>query len=104
MSVSGPGNGGKRSPDSAGNKSRGAGRSGRRPAPRPVNYDLQSEIAYRIQDRGYVGGFLAFNNTRDYATQSVGFFVRYLFRPQPDSVTGSIGAFPRQGFRPVVIP
>jgi hypothetical protein len=69
-----------------------------------VNYDLQSEIAYRIQDHWYVGGFLAFNNTRDYATQSVGFFARYLFRPQPDSVTGPIGAFPREGFRPVVIP
>lgn len=69
-----------------------------------INYDLQSEMAYRIQDRWYVGGFLAFNNTRDYLSQSVGFFVRYLFRPQPDSETGPIGAFPREGFRPVVIP
>ena len=69
-----------------------------------VNYDLQSEMAYRIQDHWYVGGFLAFNNTRDYATQSGGFFVRYLFRPEPDSVTGSIGAFPRQGFRAIVAP
>jgi hypothetical protein len=69
-----------------------------------INYDLQSEMAYRIQDHWYVGGFLAFNNTRDYLSQSVGFFVRYLFRPQPDSETGPIGAFPREGFRPVVIP
>jgi hypothetical protein len=61
-------------------------------------------MAYRIQDHWYVGGFLAFNNTRDYATQSGGFFVRYLFRPEPDSVTGSIGAFPRQGFRAIVAP
>jgi cellulose synthase operon protein C len=69
-----------------------------------ANYDLQSEIAYRLQDHWYVGGFLAFNNTQDYESQRGGFFVRYLFRPQPDSETGPIGAFPREGFRPVVIP
>jgi cellulose synthase operon protein C len=69
-----------------------------------ANYDLQSEIAYRLQDHWYVGGFLAFNNTQDYESQRGGFFVRYLFRPQPDSEAGPIGAFPREGFRPVLIP
>jgi tetratricopeptide (TPR) repeat protein len=69
-----------------------------------ANYDLQTEIAYRLQDHWYVGGFLDFNNTRDYVSQSGGFFVRYLFRPQPDFDAGPIGAFPRDGFRPVMVP
>jgi cellulose synthase operon protein C len=69
-----------------------------------ANYDLQTEIAYRVQDHWYVGGFLDFNNTRDYVSQSGGFFVRYLFRPQPESEGGPIGAFPRDGFRPVMVP
>ncbi len=69
-----------------------------------ANYDLQSEIVYRLQDHWYVGGFLDFNNTQDYESQKGGFFVRYLFRPQADSETGPIGAFPREGFRPVMIP
>jgi tetratricopeptide (TPR) repeat protein len=69
-----------------------------------ANYDLQTEIAYRIQDHWYVGGFLDFNNTRDYVSQSGGFFVRYLFRPQPESEGGPIGAFPRDGFRPIMVP
>jgi Flp pilus assembly protein TadD len=69
-----------------------------------ANYDLQTEIAYRIQNHWYIGGFLDFNNTRDYVSQSGGFFVRYLFRPQPESEAGPIGAFPRDGFRPVMVP
>jgi cellulose synthase operon protein C len=69
-----------------------------------ANYDLQTEIAYRVQDHWYVGGFLDFNNTRDYVSQSGGFFVRYLFRPQPEFDAGPIGAFPRDGFRPVMVP
>ncbi len=69
-----------------------------------ANYDLQTEIAYRVQDHWYVGGFLDVNNTRDYVSQSGGFFVRYLFRPQPESEAGPIGAFPRDGFRPVMVP
>jgi cellulose synthase operon protein C len=69
-----------------------------------ANYDLQTELAYRLQDHWYVGGFLDFNNTRDYVSQSGGFFVRYLFRPQPDFDAGPIGAFPRDGYRPVMVP
>jgi hypothetical protein len=69
-----------------------------------ANYDLQTEVAYRLQDHWYVGGFLDFNNTRDYESQSGGFFVRYLFRPQAESSDGPIGAFPRDGYRPVMVP
>jgi hypothetical protein len=69
-----------------------------------ANYDLQLEIAYRVQDHWYIGGFLDASNTRDYLSQSGGFFVRYLFRPQPESDSGPIGAFPRDGFRPVLVP
>jgi cytochrome c-type biogenesis protein CcmH/NrfG len=69
-----------------------------------ANYDLRAEVGYRVQDHWWVGGFLDFNNTRDYLSQSGGFFVRYLFRPQPDLEGGPIGIFPRDGFRPVMVP
>jgi cellulose synthase operon protein C len=69
-----------------------------------ANYDLQGEIAYRVQDHWYIGGFVDASNTRDYLSQSGGFFVRYLFRPQPELEAGPIGAFPRDGFRPVLVP
>jgi cellulose synthase operon protein C len=69
-----------------------------------ANYDLRAEISHRVQVHWWVGGFLDFNNTRDYESQSGGFFVRYLFRPQPEYEGGPIGAFPRDGFRPVMVP
>jgi len=72
------------------------------------NYDLHAEISDHIIDRWYVGGFISFNNTRDYASQTVGFFIRYMTRPQdvtsdatPDAPSG---IFPYQGLRPLMVP
>lgn len=69
------------------------------------NYSFQGEGAYAIAEHWYVGGFLSFNNTRDYASNRGGFFVRYLFRPQPMlEENGPTGIFPIQGFRPLQVP
>jgi tetratricopeptide (TPR) repeat protein len=72
------------------------------------NYDLHAEISDHVVDHWYVGAFISFNNTRDYASQSVGFFVRYMSRTQdvtteatPDSPTG---IFPYKGIRPLLVP
>ena len=72
------------------------------------NYDLHAEISDHIIDRWYIGGFISLNNTRDYASQTVGFFIRYMMRPQDvtsDSTQESpSGIFPYQGFRPLLVP
>lgn len=68
------------------------------------NYSLDAEGAYAIAEKWYVGGYLNFNNTRDYAENKVGFYVRYLFRPQPTGENGPTGLFPIQGLRPLQVP
>ena len=49
------------------------------------NYNFEGEGSYAIADHWYVGGFLAFNNTLDYASDRVGFYFRYTFKPQVSS-------------------
>ena len=44
------------------------------------------------------------NNTRDYNSQTVGFFVRFLGRPQYPTELGPTGLFPYQGNRPLMVP
>ncbi len=56
------------------------------------NYDLKAEAAYHLSDHWYAGGFADLNNTRDYNNQVVGFYVRFLIRPQVPSDNGSDGA------------
>lgn len=68
------------------------------------NYNLNAEASYHINESWYVGGFTAFNNTRDYNNQTVGFFVRYLFRPQRSSRNAPTGLFPYTGLRPHMVP
>ncbi|HZU09323.1 MAG TPA: cellulose synthase subunit BcsC-related outer membrane protein [Pseudacidobacterium sp.] len=68
------------------------------------NYSLDAEGAYAVAEKWYVGGYLNFNNTRDYAADKVGFYVRYLFRPQPVGESGPTGLFPIQGIRPLQVP
>ena len=69
------------------------------------NYNFESEVSYAIAEHWYVGGYLSANNTRDYASTKTGFFVRYLFRPQPMiEGTGPTGLFPVQGLRPFQVP
>jgi tetratricopeptide (TPR) repeat protein len=68
------------------------------------NYDLHGEMSYHLTDHWYMGGFFALNNTRDYASQTVGFFIRFLGRPQYPSELGPTGLFPYQGIRPLMVP
>ena len=69
------------------------------------NYNFESEASYAIAEHWYVGGYASFNNSRDYASSKAGFFVRYLFRPQPMlEETGPTGLFPVQGLRPFQVP
>jgi tetratricopeptide (TPR) repeat protein len=72
------------------------------------NYDLHAEISDHVIDHWYVGAFISFNNTRDYASQSVGFFIRYMSRTQDvttDPTTDTpTGMFPYKGTRPLLVP
>src|SRR5579885_2776894 len=68
------------------------------------NYSLDAEGAYAVAEKWYVGGYLNFNNTRDYASNKIGFYLRYLFRPQPVGENGPTGLFPIQGVRPLQVP
>lgn len=68
------------------------------------NYDLRGSTAYQIGPHWFTGGFLSANNSRNYSAVSAGFFVRYLFRSQPSTVTGPTGLFPTDGLRPFTVP
>jgi hypothetical protein len=68
------------------------------------NYDLRGQVSYAIGPHWFAGGFLGANNSRDYSSVSAGFFVRYLFRAQPSTVTSPTGLFPTDGLRPFTVP
>jgi tetratricopeptide (TPR) repeat protein len=70
------------------------------------NYDFHSEVAYHLTDHWYAGAFLSMNNTRSYNTQTVGFYVRFLIRPQisTENANGPTGLYPWDGLRPYLAP
>lgn len=68
------------------------------------NYDLKAEAAYHLSDHWYAGAFVDLNNTRDYNNQVVGFYVRFLIRPQVPSDVGPTGLYPWEGLRPYQAP
>ncbi|HEY1807538.1 MAG TPA: cellulose synthase subunit BcsC-related outer membrane protein [Acidobacteriaceae bacterium] len=68
------------------------------------NYDLKAEAAYHLSDHWYAGGFADLNNTRDYNDQAVGFYVRFMIRPQVPSDNGPTGLYPWEGLRPYQAP
>lgn len=68
------------------------------------NYDLHSEISYHLNDHWIAGGFLSMNNTRSYNNQVVGFFLRFVLRPQVESDIGPTGLYPWDGLRPFLAP
>lgn len=68
------------------------------------NYDLKGQMAYQISPHWFAGGFLTANNSRDYKSATAGFYIRYLFRSQPSTVTNPTGIFPSDGFRPFMVP
>jgi tetratricopeptide (TPR) repeat protein len=68
------------------------------------NYDFHTQVAYHLTDHWYIGGFVTANNSRDYATQTAGFFIRFLFRPQYPTELMPTGIFPTEGLRPAMVP
>ena len=68
------------------------------------NYDLRTHVACQIGPHWFAGGFFGANNSRNYSAVSAGFFVRYLFRPQPSTATTPTGIFPTDGLRPFTVP
>lgn len=68
------------------------------------NYDFKGEVAYHLTDHWFAGGFLSLNNTRDYNSQVVGFFVRWTNRAQVESDMGPTGLYPWDGLRPYLAP
>ena len=68
------------------------------------NYDLRANAAYQIGPHWFAGGFFSANNSRNYSAVSAGFYVRYLFRSQPSTVTSPTGLFPTDGLRPFTVP
>jgi hypothetical protein len=69
-----------------------------------LNYSLDAQGSYEINEHWYVGGFVSGNNTNNYNTISGGFFVRFLFRPQYPTADYPTGLFSFEGFRPVRVP
>ncbi|MDE1154209.1 MAG: cellulose synthase subunit BcsC-related outer membrane protein [Acidobacteriaceae bacterium] len=69
-----------------------------------LNYSIDSQVAYQVNEHWYVGGFLTGNNTNNYNYVSGGAFARYTFRPQVQTATYPTGLFPIEGFRPVRVP
>ncbi len=70
-----------------------------------LNYDFETEGAYAMGEHWFVGGYAAANNSRDYTSTRAGFYVRYMFRPQPSLAEGGpTGLFPMQGLRPLRVP
>ena len=68
------------------------------------NYDFRGQVAYQIRPHWFAGGYFAANNTRNYSSASVGFFVRYMFREQPSTAAAPTGLFPADGLRPFTVP
>jgi cellulose synthase operon protein C len=69
------------------------------------NYNFESELSYAIAEHWYTGAYLNVNNSRDYVATKAGFFLRYLFKPQPMlEDNGPTGLFPVQGLRPFQVP
>jgi hypothetical protein len=68
------------------------------------NYDLHSEVSYHLNEHWFAGGFLSMNNTRSYNNQVLGFYVRFVQRPQVESDLGPTGLYPWDGLRPFLAP
>lgn len=69
-----------------------------------LNYAVDSEMSYQVNDHWYIGAFVSGNNTNNYNTISGGAFARYTFRPQVQTTDYPTGLFPVEGFRPLRVP
>ena len=68
------------------------------------NYDFRTQAAYQISPHWFAGGYLSANNSRNYESVSTGFYIRFMFREQPSTVTTPTGIFPTDGLRPFAVP
>ena len=69
------------------------------------NYDFKGEVAWHLSDHWFAGGFLSLNNTRNYNSQIVGFFIRFTSRSQVEYENGGpTGLYPWDGLRPYLAP
>jgi hypothetical protein len=71
-----------------------------------LNYGIDAQGSYQINDHWFLGAFLSGNNTNNYNTVSGGFFARYTFQKQYASPNSDYptGLFPMEGFRPMKVP
>ena len=67
-----------------------------------ANYNLDAEGSYLITDHWHVGGAFALNNSYDYTSSQLSFFLRYAFYPQSiDAPSGPTGLNAPRGLRPL---
>jgi hypothetical protein len=69
-----------------------------------LNYSLDAQLSYRINEHWYIGAFLSGNNTNNYNTVSGGAFARFMFKRQVQTADYPTGLFPVEGFRPLRVP
>jgi hypothetical protein len=69
-----------------------------------ANYNLAMNIAYRLDEHWYVGGFAGVNNAHDYQDRTAGVAVKYMQRPQVEVEGGPTGLFDEQAIRPLIVP
>jgi predicted Zn-dependent protease len=71
-----------------------------------LNYAIDGESSYQVNEHWFVGGFITGNNTNNYNTISGGFFGRYTFKPQYPTADYPTGLFPTESttFRPLRVP
>lgn len=70
-----------------------------------VNYNFSFRGDYRLPGSWYLGAFVNFNNARDYAQQTFGFNVRYLFNNAPMTPETPVPTIPDwRGFQPFRLP
>jgi hypothetical protein len=67
-----------------------------------ANYNPQGEGSYLITEHWHVGGSFSLNNSYDYTSDRLGFFLRYAFYPQSmDAQSGPTGLNVPSGLRPL---
>jgi hypothetical protein len=70
-----------------------------------ANYNIEGEGSYLMTEHWHVGGFFNIDNARDYNNSRVGFYLRYVTRPQSvDSIVGPTGLDRGTGLRPLLLP
>jgi hypothetical protein len=69
-----------------------------------ANYNLDMNMAYRLDEHWDIGGFVGVNNAHDYQDRTAGFAVKYMQRPQVDVEGGPTGLFDERAIRPLIVP